>query len=208
VDHLEKIMQTDDELKPLFEGNEGEFRPFTEEFEHTNFEGVEQVTVELTLMGDTWKDFIQECEAQGWKQNEGLIVLLTTGLAYLHAERALTTPETVAGLRDAEVNKLLSRLIEVESRFGAMKYFAYDIMRDHRVMELQHEAIKLEANGYHRLAARLKEENLAFRAEIEQLKRELAKYQALIGPIVEPTPDTRNRWRRAFDVLVGRPDHA
>jgi hypothetical protein len=201
-------MQTDEDLKPIIEENEGEFRPFTEEFEHKFFEGAEQVTAQVTLMRDTWESILKEFDDNGWKQNEGLIVLLSTGLAYLRAERVLTIPESVAGMRYAEVDKLIKRLVEIEGRLAAMKNFAYDMMRDHRVMELQHEAIKLEANGYHRLAARLKEENLAFRAEIEQLKRELAKYQTLIGPIVEPTPDIRNRWRRAFDILAGRPDHA
>ena len=200
-------MQTDEELKPLIDPRARETHSFTEEFEKRYFDGLEQVTVEIVLMSDTWQEVLQECEKQSWKQNEGLIILLPTGLKYLHTERVLTIPETVAGLRDEEVNKLLSRLIEIESRFAAMKNFAYNIMGDHRIMDIQHTATQLEANGYHKLAAKLKEENLAFRAQNEQLERELKKYQALVdGTIEEPPPDTRSRWRRAWDALTGRPD--
>jgi hypothetical protein len=203
------MMNADKNLEPPLETEDQEFHSFTEEFEHKFFEGAEQVTAQVTLMHDTWESILKEFEDNGWKQNEGLIVLLTTGLAFLRAERALTIPESAAGMRDAEVDKLIKRLIEIESRLAAMKNFAYDMMRDHRVMELQHEAIKLEANGYHRLAARLKEENLAFRAENEQLKYELKKYQSATDmSVAEPVPDTRSRWRRAFDILVGKPDHA
>jgi len=196
-------MDTDSNQESTQGTGEPELPPFMAEFEHRFFDGAQQVTIEVTLMRDTWESILEECEKHAWKQNEGLIVLLTTGMAFLRVQRALSVGGDVAGLRDEDVRRLLNRLVEIESRFAAIKNFAFDMMRDHRVMETQHVAIERTAVGYERLAARLREENLALRAENDGLKQRLessgaAEREELAAePVVE-----RSLWQRALRALA------
>jgi hypothetical protein len=69
-----------------------------------------------------------------WEQNEGLILLLTMGMAYARAEKALTVNGGAAGLREEEVKKLLDRAITMEARHAAMKNFALRRREFHKVI--------------------------------------------------------------------------
>ncbi len=178
--------------------NDDEVVPYTRDFEHTFFEGAGQITVEVTMMQDTWEDIQALLERNGWAQNEGLLMLLGTGLAYLRAEQALTITGGAAGLREAEIRKLLDRLLEIEARFAAMKNFTFWMMRDHQAMELKYVAIERLGVGHQRLAERLRAENQALKAEVERLSREV---EALRPVAPRPAPQKRSRWQRILAIL-------
>ncbi|GEM_PF-4230145 len=159
-------------------GENGPFHSFTEAFEHRFFEGAEQVKVEVTLMRDTWEAIQGTMQANDWKPNEGLIMLLTVGMAYARAEKALSVTDGAAGLRDEEIKKLLDRAITMEAKHAAMKNFAFDIMRDHRVLEMRYDPIEKQYVAYKSLALRLKEENAALKGENDRLRQALETYKA------------------------------
>jgi hypothetical protein len=180
---MEKATETKTELT----GENGQFHSFTEEFEHRFFEGAEQVKVEVTLMRDTWEAVQETMRSNDWKQNEGLIMLLMMGMAYARAEKVLSVTDGAAGLRDEEIKKLLDRAITMEAKHAAMKNFAFDIMRDHRVLEMRYDPIEKQYVAYKSLALRLKEENAALRGENERLQQALEAYKsARAQPVSRP----------------------
>lgn len=186
-------------------GDNDEFVPYTESFERRFFNEASQVTVTVTLMQDTWDDIQSLLDENDWEQNEGLLVLLTTGMAFLRAERALAASAGSAGPRDAEVRKLLKRLIGIESRFAAMKSFAFSMMRDHQAMELKYVAVERTGISNQALSDRLRAENEMLKAEIERLKRETHSQPS--EPVTaapesnEAVRDQRSRRQRLLDFL-------
>jgi len=193
-------------LEPLPQSDDPEFHSFSEDFEHRFFEGAEQVKVEVTLMRETWDDLLKMMEENGWKQNEGLIILLTTGMAFLRAERALSVSQGTAGLSGDEIKKLLDRLTVVEARYASIKNFAFDVMRDHRTLELRAAPMERENLALHNLVWPLRRENDALKAEVQRLKQELQARAPVTDGAALPAP--RSRWQRLWDMLKGNPHRA
>jgi hypothetical protein len=193
-------------LEPLPQSDDPEFHSFTEGFEHQFFDGAEQVKVEIILMRETWDDLLNVIEADEWKQNEGLIILLTTGMAFLRAERALSVPQGAAGLSDAEIKKLLDRLMVTEARYASIKNFAFDMMRDHRALEIKQGPIEREYLHYKSIAWPLRRENDALKAEVEHLRQELQAKTLLTDEA--PPSEQRSHWQNLVNVLRGRLNRA
>jgi hypothetical protein len=197
--------ETVSSLGPLPTSDDPEFHSFTEDFEHRFFDGDEQVKVEVILMRETWDDLLKVIEENGWKPNEGLIILLATGMAFLKAERALSVPQGAAGLSSAEIKKLLDRLTVVEARYASIKNFAFDVMRDHRTLELRSAPIEREYLAFRNMVWPLRRENDALKAEVERLTQELQANAPVTNQTALPA---RHRWQRWWDVLRGRPHRA
>jgi len=193
-------------LEPLPQSDDPEFRSFTQDFEDQFFNGEEQVKAEVVLMRETWDELLKIIEVHEWKQNEGLVILLTTGMAYLRAERALHVPQTVSGLSETEVQKLLDRLMVIEARYASIKNFAFDVMRDHRILEIKFAPIEQEYRSFKGMVWTLRKENDALKAENERLRRALqARVPAADEP---PAPRQRRFWQRLWGVLRSRSDNA
>lgn len=193
-------------LEPLPQSDDPEFRSFTQDFEDQFFNGEEQVKAEVVLMRETWDELLKIIEVHEWKQNEGLVILLTTGMAYLRAERALHVPQTVSGLSETEVQKLLDRLMVIEARYASIKNFAFDVMRDHRILEIKFAPIEQEYRSFKGMVWTLRKENDALKAENERLRRALqARAPAADEP---PAPRQRRFWQRLWGVLRSRSDNA
>jgi hypothetical protein len=192
-------------LEPLPRSEDPEFHSFSEDFERRFFDGAEQVKAEVVLMRETWDDFLRVIEENGWKPNEGLIILLTTGMAFLRAERALSVPQDTEGLSGDEVKKLLDRQMVIEARYASIKNFTFDIMRDHRTLEIKHAPIEQEYLHYKGMVWPLRRENDALKAEVERLKQELqAKTPVVIGAALS---ERRGRWQRFLSALKGKSGH-
>jgi hypothetical protein len=193
-------------LEPLPQSNDPEFHSLSEDFERRFFDGAEQVKVEVTLMRETWDDLLKVIEDNEWKPNEGLIILLTTGMAFLRAERALSVPQGAAALSGEEVKKLLDRLMVIEARYASIKNFAFDIMRDHRVLEIKHAPIEQEYLHYKGMVWPLRRENDALKAEITRLNHESQARE----PVTDGTalPERHSRWQRLLSLLRGRSNRA
>ncbi len=190
-------------LGPLPQSDDPEFHPFTEDFERRFFEGAEQVKVEVVLMRETWDEIANMLEENGWKPNEGLIILLTTGMAFLRSERALSVPEGAAGLSEAEIKKLLDRLTIMEARYASIKNFAFDVLRDHRALELKFGPIAAEYANYKEMVWPLKKENDALKAELARLRQEVERLSQA-GEAEPVAPERLGLWQRLRDAVMGR----
>ncbi len=188
-------------LEPLPQSDDPEFRSFSEDLEQRFFQGAEQVKIEVTLMRETWDELSREIQENEWKPNEGLIVLLTTGMAFLRSERALTVTSGAAGLSEAEIKKLLDRLAVIEARYASIKNFAFDVMRDHRTLEIRYAPLEREYLAFRNLVWPLRRENDALTAEVARLKQQLQAAGPVTSAVAAPAP--RGRWRRLLGALRG-----
>lgn len=189
--------------EPLPTGDDPGFESLTDDFERTFFEGDEQIHLQVTLMRETWETIRPVIEENGWKINDGLIILLTTGMAYLRAERALQVAQGIDDLSKEDVRKLLERLAVIEARYASIKNFAFSIMRDHRTLEMRFTPLEIEHRAFKNMLWPLREENETLKKEVTRLKA------ALTAPIQDsPLPPVQPPhvpwWRRVFNRLSGR----
>lgn len=104
-------------------------------------------------------------------------------MAFLNAERALNVTQGAADMSREEVKKLLDQQMVIEARYASMKNFAFDIMRDHRALEIKHAPMEREYLHYKDMLWSLRRKNDALKAENERLKQELTRQW-------RPTPRT------------------
>lgn len=165
-------------LEPMPQSADPQFRSFTSDFEQRFFQGAEQVKVEVVLMRETWDELLALIQENEWTPNEGLVILLATGMAFHKGERALNVTQGADGLSAEDVKKLLDRQMVIEARYASIKNFAFDIMRDHRVIEMKHAPIEREYLHYKAMVWPLQSENEALKAEVARLKQELQTHAA------------------------------
>lgn len=133
------------------------------ELERRFFDRAEVVSLEIQVLKDTYDDILTAIERNGWEHEEGLRVLLTLGLGYAQGQRLLCA-------NDEEKERLIGRLMDLESVAAVMKFRAFGLMRDNRVLEMQTGALRNTISGLEGMVKRLQEENLALRSELERVK--------------------------------------
>jgi hypothetical protein len=127
--------------------------------------------VELHLLEETYQAAQELIAAEHWSEEAGLLTIFAAGLAFLRGERKLAQLSQGEPALRAEVNRLLQRLVACEGQYAVMKFRAFSLERDNRVLEM-HEAGLRGENELSRV--RLEQ----FRRQESQLRAELARLQA------------------------------
>ncbi|GIW09094.1 MAG: hypothetical protein KatS3mg061_0151 [Dehalococcoidia bacterium] len=127
--------------------------------------------VELHLLEETYQAAQELIAAEHWSEEAGLLTIFAAGLAFLRGERELAQLSQGEPALRAEVNRLLQRLVACEGQYAVMKFRAFSLKRDNRVLEM-HEAGLRGENELSRV--RLEQ----FRRQESQLRAELARLQA------------------------------
>jgi len=135
--------------------------PNKSDFERRFFDGAETVDIEIRVLKETYEQILATIERNGWEVQEGLQVLLTVGLGYAQGQRLLQGD-------DEERNRLVSRLMELESVSAVMKFRTFSFMRDNEVLEMSTGALRNTILGLEGLVQRLREENLALKQELQE----------------------------------------
>lgn len=184
-----------------------DFHSISEDFERRFFAGDEQVTFEVTLMRETYDQIQTLMTEHNWQPNEGLIILLTTGIAYLRGERALTITGNEGEYNPADLKKLLERSISIESKYAAIRNFAFSLMRDHRTLEIKFDPVERECHALRTLVTQLRAENDALKAENEHLKLDAHPVSAAITaqPAYPDSPGRKGLWQRITAIFRGNP---
>lgn len=133
------------------------------DFEHQFFDGAETVDVVITVLKETYEDILAAIERNGWELEEGLRIILTLGLGYTQGQRLLQAD-------DEERNRLIERLMDLESVAAVMKFRAFSFMRDNQVLDMHTGALRNTILGLETLVQQLREENAALRQELQRLK--------------------------------------
>lgn len=155
--------------------------PSSAEFEQEFFAGAEKVKLEIEVLKETYQDIQAAIERNGWDAEEGPAALLTLGLGYVQGQRLLEADdETRVFLAD--------RLTNMESQLAVMKFRTFSFMRDNQTLEMRMGALRNSVAGLEGVVQRLRPERDAFKAEVEQLRAELAACQERLAQFESGRP--------------------
>lgn len=167
------------------------------EFEQQFFAGTEKVSLEIEILKETSEDILTVIERNDWGREEGFRILLTLGLGYAKGQQLIEADdETRAYLAD--------RLTNMESELAVMKFRTFSFMRDNQTLEMRMGALRNSVTGLEGVVQRLRPERDAFKAEVEQLRAELATCRdrlAQFGGDQPPEPATIGFFQRAKNWL-------
>ncbi len=147
------------------------------------------VRLEIQIDAETMREIEAAIEDNGWEYDEGLRLLLGSGLAYVKGERVLQAIESGILSKD-ELQRTLSRMMETETRLAVLRFRTFEAQQANQAWELSTGAIKNENQGLRAVVQRLREENAALRAENDRLRRLLPTLDAvaeLDSPADTPT---------------------
>ncbi|MBC7232783.1 MAG: hypothetical protein H5T68_06050 [Chloroflexi bacterium] len=137
------------------------------DFEHQFFNGAETVDIVIKVLKETYEDILAAIQRNGWELEEGLRIILTLGLGYTQGQRLLQAD-------NEERNRLIERLMDLESVAAVMKFRAFSCMRDNQVLDMQTGALRNTILGLETLVQQLREEkcSVAARASAIEVGRE------------------------------------
>lgn len=133
----------------------------------------EQVTLEIHIARTTAQRAEQTIAAEGWEPEEGWRLLVACGLYVLEIERVLqdiregrTGPEALADL--------LAKGLRMESRLASLRFRAFELQQALQNWNLSSGAVRTTWETLPAECCRREAEVAALRAELEQLRAELA----------------------------------
>jgi hypothetical protein len=134
------------------------------------------VTIEVTVASDTADEIERLIAQRGWERDEGLRLILAGGFGYCTGVN--TVQAIAAGTMSAEdLQGLVSRSMEMESRFAALRFRAFQLEVANRNWELSTGAIQAENDGLRFMVRQLRDEIAALETQIKQQERKTATLQ-------------------------------
>lgn len=112
-------------------------------------------------------------ESHGTTEAEAIQLAITTGLAFLAAERALQVAAAVGDHNPAEVERLLKRHIEIEGEYAVMKNRLWMALEDNKIMSFRDGALAGNVIGYQQVMQRQKGEIAALQAQVADLRSKI-----------------------------------
>ena len=149
------------------------------------FAGMAPERVEITLTADTVAEGERLIQQNGWA-DEGWRIILAYGISYLKAQGdRLTLTEG-----EAEPQNLTDRYMKLDAMYSVMKYRAYCLNQDNRVLELHTSGLRGENRALQDLAARLRAEIATLKEENRRLRDQTLSDESA-GPGADPLPEER-----------------
>ncbi len=165
-------------------------------WEEKLFSNAQMTTLDIEVFQQELDEMRQFLASRGKfsSENEGWRYLLTAGYAYLRGQERLDPVDETSAPNPIGAEENLRRLVQLESMYAVMKQRAYVWMKDHQVMEMQTNALRIRGDGYQIKCADLE-------AEVKALKAELAHFRTQSNEgVTPPAPATdstsASRWKR------------
>lgn len=141
-------------------------------------------------------------EANGWKEDEGLRIVLSRGLTELERETAGVEHEGKR-LIDAKTPEereqlLLARLSELESRYSVMKFTSFNALRDNETLRMNVTGLTAEYKALYEQNKYLRGQEDRYRARADELEREVASLSRAEARAATP----RTRWEKVRELLA------
>lgn len=156
------------------------------------FLGMATETVELSLSNEMVAQTQELAKENGWDEDEAYRIVFANGLAYLSGQRRLRGLEGVlddGAAVTGELKRLLSELMDVQSKYAVMKFRAFTLDQAKQVLEFNVTGLR----GENRLSAwrlqKFREDEELLRTEIARLKEENERLRGLLGHI-DPEENT------------------
>lgn len=171
------------------------------EFEQQFFAGAEKVKLEIEVLKETYQEIEAVIERNGWEAEEGLRILLTSGLGYAQGQQAIEADDEARAYLAEQLNQMASEL-------AVMRFRTFSFMRDNQTLEMRMGALRNSVAGLEGVVKRLRPERDAFKEEVEQLRADLAACQERLAAVengqLNPTSSDNAGFINRFKNLLRR----
>ena len=133
------------------------------------FEGVEERTVSISLLAETYTELEELCQKNAWGIEEGLLIVLMNGLAGLTNKYELTSHSTQQGITNLE--EAVQELNQYRAMYSVMKFKAFQLLQIARTLEMNVAALRNANRGLKGTVQRLRRENKRLKEQASPKRR-------------------------------------
>jgi hypothetical protein len=121
-----------------------------DQFRQDFFPNTETHTLTFDILSDDWEALQRLFAENEWAPDDGLRYMLAAGRVYLEGQARLAELSHPQADLAAEVHRLQSERMTVESRYAVMKFRAFSFMQAVNIMEMKLNACRSEAEALQR----------------------------------------------------------
>ncbi len=138
----------------------------------------EQVTVQIDLLREHYEAIRRLCQANGWKEQEGLLTVLMSGMGYLDATLQVESINRIeeAGELARRVNSLVQDLASYHSMYAVMKFKAFKMYKLNQTLEFNVAGLRATERMWEEWAERMRKEQAELRAEVLRLRSVMSEF--------------------------------
>ncbi len=129
-----------------------------EQFRHDFFPNTEKHTLTFDILSDDWEALRKFFTENEWEPDDGLRYVLAAGLAFLQGQARLAELNHPQADLAAEVHRLQSERMTVESRYAVMKFRAFTFRQAVKLLEMKLNACRSEMEGLRSVNEQLREQ--------------------------------------------------
>lgn len=161
-------------------------------------DAAEQVTVQIDLLREQYEAIRRLSQANGWKEQEGLLTVLMAGVGYLDASLQ------VEGINRSEdegelarrVDSLVQDLASYHSMYAVMKFKAFKMYKLNQTLEFNVSGLRATERMWEEWAERMRREQTELRTEVLRLRSVMSEFD-----VRTRTDDGGSEVRRFDEVL-------
>ncbi len=141
-------------------------------------DAAEQVTVRIDLLREHYDSIRRLCQANGWKEQEGLLTVLLSGMGYLDATLQV---ESINRSEDStelarRVDSLVQDLASYHSMYAVMKFKAFKMYKLNQTLEFNVAGLRATERMWEEWAERMRKEQAELRTEVLRLKAVMSEF--------------------------------
>jgi len=159
--------------------------------------GDQVVALQVHVTAETARDLQRLIAEKGWELEEGLRIILGTGMGYLRGERVLQAV-AIGDKTEEEMRQLMTRLIGTESRLASALFRMQDLEQSNQNWDLSSGAIQTENVALKGVVDRQKKEIRELTAKIEELEQEIQQLRSHLGAGQEEAVETVPEKKRSI----------
>ncbi|HVG00662.1 MAG TPA: hypothetical protein VND68_12555 [Chloroflexia bacterium] len=141
-------------------------------------DAAEQVTVQIDLLREQYESIRRLSQANGWKEQEGLLTVLMSGVGYLDATLQ------VEGINRSEdegelarrVDSLVQDLASYHSMYAVMKFKAFKMYKLNQTLEFNVAGLRATERMWEEWAERMRREQTELRTEVLRLRSVMSEF--------------------------------
>ncbi len=164
--------------------------------------GARDKKVEIDMLEETYQQALSLAAENGWDEDEALLGVFATGIAYLKTRQTLARAEGSASDRAATLQEMAERCMQAESMYSVLKFRAYGMAKDRRILELNVAGLRPDNEGMRQRLFAYREEVAGLRAEVQQLREENRRLKAAQQTSETPDPSAQDARQRGCSLWV------
>ncbi|HEX8218317.1 MAG TPA: hypothetical protein VF914_03785 [Chloroflexia bacterium] len=141
-------------------------------------DAAEQVTVQIDLLREQYEAIRRLSQANGWKEQEGLLTVLMSGVGYLDATlqvEGINRSEDEAELT-RRVENLVQDLASYHSMYAVMKFKAFKMYKLNQTLEFNVAGLRATERMWEEWAERMRREQAELRTEVLRLRSVMSEF--------------------------------